>query len=142
MRRGERTRVLIDGDPDLRRQLANEVRAAYEVEVLQPPRRGLVMVPLRETARRARFYLGEVLVSEARVRLAGAFGLGLLVGDDAEAALDLATVDAAWSAGVPESRAWHERLRQEARRLSRQRAGEEERLLRTRVAFETMESDL
>lgn len=139
--RYERTQVLVDGDRNLRLDLAREVLEAHEAQWLSPPQRGLVMVQLREGARGSLFYLGEVLVSEARVQVAGAVGIGLIAGDRAEDAEALALIDAALNAGLPETRSWQEQLRSEADRLHRQRAADETRLLETRVSFETMEVD-
>lgn len=137
--RYERTRVLIEGDRTLRHRLADEVRNAYEVQWLAPPERGLVMVQLRESARGSLFYLGELLVSEARALVSGFVGIGLIAGDRPQDAEALALVDAAWNAGVPQTDAWGEQLRLEADLLHRQRVMEEARLLETRVSFETME---
>jgi alpha-D-ribose 1-methylphosphonate 5-triphosphate synthase subunit PhnG len=69
------------------------------VEVLQN-RTGLAMLPLRETAQGATFYLGEVLLAEAHVRAAGAEGYAACLGRDLEQALALALIDAAHRAGV------------------------------------------
>lgn len=141
MTRRERTRVLVEGDPAVRGRLAEQVRAAYDVRWLAPPRRGLVLIQQREVARGARFYLGEVLVSEARALVAGAAGIGLIAGDRPEAAEALALIDAAWNAGVAEVAGWHAVLAEEARRLRSARARHQARLLETRVSFETMETE-
>ncbi|NWF80294.1 MAG: phosphonate C-P lyase system protein PhnG [Chloroflexi bacterium] len=73
--------------------------ALEPVEVLRN-RTGLAMLPLRETAQGATFYLGEVLLAEAQVRAAGAEGYAACLGRDLEQALALALIDAAHRAGV------------------------------------------
>ncbi len=79
---------------------AEQLLLALEpVEVLRN-RTGLAMLPLRETAQGATFYLGEVLLAEAQVRAAGAEGYAACLGRDLEQALALALIDAAHRAGV------------------------------------------
>lgn len=63
-------------------------------------RSGLVMLPLHEPVQGETFYLGEVLVAEARVRAGGAEGYGACLGRDLEQALAIALLDAAFSAGM------------------------------------------
>lgn len=63
-----------------------------EIEVLEN-RTGLVMLPMRDTAKGTHFHLGEVLVSEARIRASGQEGYGMRRGRDLEAAMAMAVVD-------------------------------------------------
>lgn len=66
-----------------------------EVVVLQN-RTGLVMLPYTDTAKGARFHLGEVLVTEAHIRLEnGIEGYAACVGRDLLQALAVALLDAA-----------------------------------------------
>lgn len=141
MKRRRRTRILVDGDAALRRRLADEIRAAHEVKQLDRPENGLVMITMRETARRSLFHLGELLVCECRVEIDGAIGLGIIAGDDPDAARDLAVIDGAYTAALSECDAWMGLLEAEERRLMELRATEETRLLETRVSFETMDAD-
>jgi alpha-D-ribose 1-methylphosphonate 5-triphosphate synthase subunit PhnG len=73
--------------------------ALEPVEVLRN-RTGLAMLPLREAAQGATFYVGEVLLAEAHVRAAGAEGYAACLGRDLEQALAVALIDAAHRAGV------------------------------------------
>jgi len=68
------------------------------IEVLQN-RTGLVMLPAADTVDGTNFYLGEVLVAEAHIRLDGTEGYGACLGRDLEQALAVAILDAAASAG-------------------------------------------
>lgn len=140
MTRRERTEVLVEGDPVLRHTLAATVRERYRTVPVEPPAPGLVMLRLRETARRSLFFIGELLVTEARVEVEGRIGVGIVAGDRPEAAEDLALIDGAFRAGVPEVAAWEALLAEEAGRLADRRCQEEARLLATRVRFETMET--
>lgn len=64
-------------------------------------RTGLVMLPYIDSAQGTAFHLGEVLVAEGHVRLESSVeGYGMIVGRDLTAALAVAIVDAALTAGV------------------------------------------
>ena len=138
--RRERTRILVEGDPGLRRALANEVREAYATHE-SPAVRGMAMIDLRESAKRTRFLMGEVLMHEATARVAGTLGRGMIRGDDPAAARDLAVVDAALRAGVPQTATWTSRLRAESARLAAHRAAEVAVLRRTQVRFDVMQEE-
>jgi len=137
--RQRRTRVLVLGDPSLRRNFADEVRASAEVTLVATPRVGLVLVTVRESARRSLFHLGEVLVTEAKVRVSGVPGLGILQGRDLDAALDLAVVDAAWNAGLPLTAGWISRMEAAETALEATLDREQAALAATRVEFETLD---
>jgi alpha-D-ribose 1-methylphosphonate 5-triphosphate synthase subunit PhnG len=70
-----------------------------EVQIITPPTVGTVMVRAADSAGGEVFNLGEVVVSQARVSLAGHDGWAMVVGHEPERALALAIVDAALEAG-------------------------------------------
>ncbi len=144
MRRHERTRVLVDGDRSLARRMAAEVESAHPVEVLDDPREGLVMVKVRESAKRSLFYLGEALMTSCRVRVSGATGLGMVLGDDRALAYDLAVIDAAFSidGGGFDAARWEDELAREGARIEAERALAQAAADKTRVDFSTMEVEL
>lgn len=141
MKRKQRTEILINGSPRLPATLAGEIEARYDVTVIEAPSRGLVMVRVRETAQKSLFYLGEVLVTECRVQVEGNIGIGLLKGDEPERAYQLAVIDAAYAAGLRETGDWTELLQAESGRIEATRAVQHAAVLRTKVDFETMDTD-
>ena len=81
LKRYERTRALVEGDPALARAIVCEVErdgSQGAVAVLDEPREELVMVQARETAQGSLFFLGEALTTSCRVRVGDAVGLGLV----------------------------------------------------------------
>lgn len=64
-----------------------------EFDIISEPEEGLVMVKTREHARNTLFYMGEVLVTEAKVRHGSTVGLGLVKGSDEEFAEAMAFID-------------------------------------------------
>lgn len=142
MRRRERTRVLIEGRPELLASLSREAEQGHEVKVVEEPREELVLLKVREDAQRSLFYLGEALMCSCTVSIDGALGFGMVLGEDADIAYTLAVVDASYAADIPECRenAWEERLEREREHLDEELRREEEALLATRVDFQTMEA--
>lgn len=145
LRRYERTRALVEGDPALARAIVHEVEGrrdegAREVTVVDEPREELVMVQVRETAQGGLFYLGEALMTSCRVRVGPSVGLGLVLGSDRCRAYELAVVDAAFAgeAGAPRAERWDGRLRQELARIEAREAAEARRVATTKVDFSTM----
>jgi alpha-D-ribose 1-methylphosphonate 5-triphosphate synthase subunit PhnG len=139
MKRKQRTRILIDGPGALRTELATQIALRYKAVDLEAPNDGLVMVRMRDPARSATFHLGEVLVTEAKVQVEGVTGLGIVVGDHPETARELAIIDAAWNARLPETADWDAKLRDSEAEIYRGRLRESARLSETRVRFETMD---
>jgi len=78
------------------------IDALGEIDVVSN-RTGLVMLPMRDTARGVAFHLGEVLVAEAHVRAGGQEGYGMRRGRDLEAAMAMALVDLATALGIGHS---------------------------------------
>jgi alpha-D-ribose 1-methylphosphonate 5-triphosphate synthase subunit PhnG len=76
-----------------------------QISVIQN-RTGLVMLPYRDTAEGSAFYLGEVLVAEAHVRLEShnVEGYAVCIGRDLEQALAVSLLDAALQANIEKTR--------------------------------------
>ncbi|MGA2545861.1 MAG: phosphonate C-P lyase system protein PhnG [Rectinemataceae bacterium] len=139
MERARRTRILIEGSPELRRGLRDSIEKGRSVAIVEEPRGGLVMLKMRETAKNGLFYIGELLVTEAKAQIEGCIGIGIIAGKDAEAARDLAIIDAACNAGLEESSLWEALLVAEERKIAEREAVEAARIARTRVVFESMD---
>ena len=139
----ERTRVLIEGSSSVAQEIAVEIEAAYDVEVLDEPHEELVMVKVRESARNSVFYLGEALICSCRVRLARTMGFGFVLGNKRNAAYNLALIDAAFSCGLEHERkaTWEQMIEREAKRLAEKQHKEHALVERTRVEFATMGGD-
>ena len=141
MDRRRRTKVLVLSRPELRKELAGEVAEAHEIVEVERGRQALVMLKLREGGRNGLFYAGELLVSEAKAQVDGAIGLGLVAGEDAEAAWDLAVIDAAFNAALPETLRWEAVLLEAESRIASQEADEAGRVAATAVNFDSMQTE-
>ena len=130
----------MEGDRRVALDLAALIEGELPAEEVVAPHQGLVMNQVRETARNTRFYLGEALMTECRVRVAGADGLGVVLGADGELARALAVVDAAYAcesqlACLPEV---DRRIDRAACGLDSQRAHDAARVLTSCVVFDEM----
>ena len=119
------------------RQMAEKIRKQYEVIVIKAPEKSLTMIKMRDPVKETLFFLGEVIVCEAIVDLAGKKGVAVLMGDDFDKVLDMAVIDAACNAGVFARYDELERLEREQKiQLEKERA----MFLKTMVSFHSMDS--
>ncbi len=139
MTRRERTEILIRGKRELAVRLATEIEEKYGAQKIEAANEGLVMVKMREPAKRTLFYLGEVTVTEAKVAVHGKIGMGLVVGKDEELAYNLAVIDAAYQAELPETNAWREMLLAEQVAVGIEDKREMGRIMKTKVDFSNMQ---
>lgn len=139
MNRRNRTKILIDGSRDFARELISEVEANYDIHILSAPQQALTMVKLRETAKKSLFYLGEVLVTETKVQINNAYGIGIVVGDEEGFSYQLAVIDAAYEANLVETENWTVLFEEEEKRIHENRAIKAAAIFKTKVNFEMMD---
>jgi len=140
MNRKKRTAILIQGSRHLSRQIANEVLNSYPVRVIEEPHNGLVMIKVREGAKNSLFYLGELLITECKVQIGSAIGIGIVKGEERELAFHLAVIDAAYNSRLPETTGWQELLVLEEASIAGVKAQAASQILKTQVAFEIMDA--
>jgi alpha-D-ribose 1-methylphosphonate 5-triphosphate synthase subunit PhnG len=138
MNRKKRTEILIKGSRNIAKRLSEEIEAKYEVRIIEEPNCGLVMIKMREGAQNSLFYLGEILVTEAKVQINNKLGIGILSGNDEELSYYLAVVDAAYNAGLKEVEDWEEILIKEEITIEEELQKEQNKILMTKVNFDTM----
>ncbi|WP_142828531.1 phosphonate C-P lyase system protein PhnG [Planococcus soli] len=139
MKRRKRTEILIQGDGSLAKALAASITQKYECREVSVPEQGMIMVKMRESAKNSLFYMGEVLITEAKVEISGKIGTGLLVGMDEQRATHLAIIDAAYKAQLPEAVDWEHQLLEEEKKIRMAKVQQQAELFETKVSFETME---
>ncbi len=111
--------------------------ALGDVQIITPPTVGMIMARVEDGARNEHFNLGEVLVTEARVSVAGHEGWAMVMGSSLDRALAAAIVDASLEAGHPQQ----QHIEQELETLAAEQAvlefAEWQRVARTKVEFDT-----
>jgi alpha-D-ribose 1-methylphosphonate 5-triphosphate synthase subunit PhnG len=141
MKRARRTRILARTRTDLPERLAASIEGRYPVEEISAPEGALVMVKKRESARGVLFYLGELLVTEAKVRIGEAVGIGIVAGYAYREARRMAVIDAAFNAELPETEGWASLLVDEEAAIAAADEAEGRRVARSRVSFESMDRE-
>ncbi len=139
MIRKKRTEVLIKGSAEVSKKLAQEILKTYKVKSIEEPSNSLVMVKVRESAQQSLFYLGEVFITECKVMINGYLGIGMVKGHELELAYNLAIIDAVYNANLPETKEWAHVLLLEEGRIKAEREGLQNKVLKTKVNFETMD---
>jgi len=139
MNRKKRTTILINGLRNLSKQLAKEILNNYPVKVIEKPHNGLVMIKTIEGVKNSLFYLGELLITECKVQIGTAIGIGIVKGDERELAFHLAVIDAAYNLCLPETASWQESLLLEEARIAKDKEQTTSQILKTQVNFETMD---
>ncbi|MFJ5762363.1 phosphonate C-P lyase system protein PhnG [Neobacillus sp. NPDC093182] len=139
MKRRRRTEILINGSQNRLEDMAHCIKDNYQVKVIQEPESGLVMLKVRETSQKSLFYPGEVFVTECKVQIQGSIGIGIVKGDQPELSFNLAVIDAAYEAMLPETIGWKLLLEKEEKAIQEQRAADSQSILKTKVNFETMD---
>ena len=138
-RKRQRTEILIQGDSQLAQQFAESIMDTYECREILAPQYGLTMIKMRETAKNSLFYIGEVLITEAKVEINNRIGIGIVVGMKDELAKHLAIIDAAYKADLPETTTWEAQLIKAEKQITKELAKKQAELFETKVSFETME---
>lgn len=101
MNRDKRFELIARADSERICEVAERILVDTTVEVIKKPSSGMIMMRFRDTAEKCVFNLGEVLVTEAEVKINEELGYAMVMGTDPEAALAGAILDAAVGSGHP-----------------------------------------
>lgn len=71
----------------------NNFKDQIDYDIISEPSEGLVMVKTREHARNTLFYMGEVLITETKIRHGSTVGVGLVKGSDEKFSQAMAFID-------------------------------------------------
>lgn len=139
MKRRRRTEILVQGDTSLAQMFAETIIQNYECQEIVAPQYGLTMIKMQESAKNLLFYIGEVLVTEAKVEINQNIGIGIVKGMHEEIARYLAIIDAAYKANLPETKEWNTQLIEAEKHIIKKKTKEQAELFKTKVDFETMD---
>lgn len=140
VKRKRRTEILIKGSSEIAKKLCLEIEEKYKVKIVEEPNYGLVMVKIREAAKKSLFYIGEVLVTESKVLIEGKLGIGIVGGNKTELAYWLGVIDAAYNAELKETKWWDEILLCEEIKINEEIKKRQAKILKTKVNFESMDN--
>lgn len=139
MKKSRLTKILIDGNPELLKNISSQVEEIVSVQMERSPKTSLVMLKARDSVSMQPFYMGEVLVTECTVAILGQFGMGVIMGEEPERSYQIAVVDAAFNADLPITESWIPLLEQEEKNIQRRHLMESKMVSQSQVNFDTME---
>ena len=139
MNRRRRTEIFIQGNPNLAKDFAERIMKRYACNEISTPQYGSTMMKMRETAKNSLFYIGEVLITEAKVEINREIGIGIVIGMKDDLAKNLAIIDAAYKANLPETKEWEEELFKVEETIHKEKIQKQAEILKTKVNFETMD---
>lgn len=138
MKRALRTKLLIEIGKTEAIEFADEILNKYHVEEIQPPKLGLTMIKMRESAQQSLFYIGEVLITETKVKIHDSFGVGVVIEEDEHLSRALAIIDAAYKEELTEVVLFEKVLEKLELKYYERLEKEKCSIERTKVNFETM----
>lgn len=71
----------------------NKHQDAFDFQIISEPKTGLTMVKVREHAENSLFYLGEVLITETKIKKDEYIGLGVVKGEDMQFSEAMSFID-------------------------------------------------
>lgn len=131
--------VLTEGDLDRWRGLAEDIACKHEVEVVASPDTCLILMQVRDSVGQVPFYAGEVLLTEATVKVDGVLARGYTLENEPIRALCHAVITAAMQLETPEKEMIEMILEEEAETIRCRRAAEAGLIASSRVRFDVME---
>jgi alpha-D-ribose 1-methylphosphonate 5-triphosphate synthase subunit PhnG len=139
MNKKEMFKIMCKGSRDKVIELATGIEKKYDVKITKKPAKTLVMLKMRETAAGTKFYLGELLACEATVEIDKVPGMAITAGDDFDKVLAMAVIDAAFNAGLPETKLLNEILLEIEKEVIENEKKEFGNHLKSKVDFRVME---
>jgi alpha-D-ribose 1-methylphosphonate 5-triphosphate synthase subunit PhnG len=138
MKKSRLTFVLVEGDPSLLEKLALQIEQRHKVTLVREPEKSLVMNKARDSVSGNPFFMGEILITECTVSIEDVYGFGAIMGEDADRAYQLAIVDSAFNAKLPETLDWEQLLIEEEFKIDHKKRQEHSRIMKSKVNFDTM----
>jgi len=140
MNRDKRFELIARANSERICEIAERILAdtATAVEVIKKPVGGMIMMRFRDTAEKCVFNLGEVMVTEAEVRIGSELGYAMIMGRDPETALAGAILDAAVESGHTLAPEIVDLLRSEEVRIKEELQKTWAKVATTKVDFEVM----
>lgn len=139
MDREKRLEILSKANEGLLVQMGDEISNTGDVTVIKEPTTGLFMMRALDPVTGDAFNLGEVLVTEAQVKVFDNIGHAIVMGRSPEKALAAAVIDAAIEGGHPLSSSIVGKLIKEERMLLEGRIREFKLTKKTAPDFDVME---
>lgn len=145
MNTAERTEIAAAVPIEVYEQWKRRIESLGIVSVVQPTSMGLVMMKAEESVAKEKFYVGELLTTDATVAVDGVVGYGIVMGHQPDKAYTLALLDAVYNSTddkwVELRRLIDHELKEQRQELIKQKRLRFQLIGRTKVDFEAMDID-
>lgn len=138
MKRRKRTELMCHCSLDHLKIMVERIEEQRHITTIKPAATGLIMIKMRDSAQLQLFYLGEVLVTECKVEIDSHVGIGIVRGVQEVRATYMATIDAAFNAGLPITAELIEKLNEISAQYTNNKKAYNAQILKTKVDFETL----
>ena len=81
-------------------QFFDQYHSTVPFDIISEPTEGLTMIKVREHAKNSLFYMGELLVTETKIRHRETVGLGVVKGSDEELSMAVGFIDLCFNLGL------------------------------------------
>ncbi|WP_160112452.1 phosphonate C-P lyase system protein PhnG [Salicibibacter kimchii] len=129
--------ALNDADLEVIHEMVSPIMEQYEIHIMKPPQRSLLMLQAKETVSGGAFYLGETEITECTVSIEDQWGFGAVMNGDGKRAYYLAIVDAAIGGAFPITFYWQPIIEKELKKVAAKHYKDYESTMKTKVSFET-----
>lgn len=123
------------------KEISNDLYKNYQIKIIKPAHKTLVMVKVREAVNRSLFYIGEVLVCECMVEINDTKGVSVTAGDDFEKTTNIAAIDAALNANVIEKESILEKIYSLYEKQLENRSRLNGQIMKSKVTFNVMNQE-
>jgi len=138
MNKKEIFEVLMQGKSIKISELSNKLKEKIPFEIIKKAEEGLVMYRMQESVENISFNVGEVLITQAEVKINDNLGYAMVLGMDKESALNKAFLMGIVEANLPECKEITELIDFLKKEKLEKLREEREIINSTRVKFETM----
>ena len=138
MKKKEIFEVLMQSQSDKVDALSEKLKKTIPFEIIKKPEEGLMMFRMQESIENIAFNVGEVLVTQAEVKVENSLGYAMIMGMNKESALNKAFLMGILAAGLPESTEIIDLAYVVKEEKVKKMKEEREIINSTRVKFETM----
>jgi alpha-D-ribose 1-methylphosphonate 5-triphosphate synthase subunit PhnG len=142
LKRKMRTEILALMDESKLQEIYTKIDSKYDIEMIEEPSNALVMVKMRESAKKHLFYLGEVYVTECKVMIDGELGLGVIKGEKPNKSKYMAAIDAAYNANLEVLDVIDDMIMNEKKDIDVTKQQRINKILETKVNFETLDEEV
>lgn len=142
LKRKVRTEILASMDETKLNDIYTMISEKQDIEMVDKPNSALVMVKMRESARKHLFYLGEVYGTECKVIINGELGLGIIKGEQANKSKYMAVIDAAYNANIQEIDTVDAMIMEAKKEIDSAKQQHINKVLETKVDFETLDEEV